>query len=82
MLITLGFDPAKKKYVGSWVGSMMPQLWTYEGALDPTGRILALESQGPSFEDPTKTSLYRDTIERGEALLDQRQSAIGRLHQA
>ncbi len=63
MVITLGYDIAKKTYVGSWVGSMMSRMWTYEGTIDPTGRILTLESEGPVFEDPSKTTLYRDIIE-------------------
>jgi hypothetical protein len=31
-LMTIGYDPAKKHYVGSFVASMMTFLWIYEGA--------------------------------------------------
>lgn len=61
--ITLGYDPNKGRFVGSWVGSMMTHLWIYEGDLDPTGKILTLHSTGPSFHVPNTTSPYRDIIE-------------------
>jgi len=63
MIITVGYDPGKKKFVGSWVGSMMPNMFVYEGVLDPTSTILPLETTGPDFADPTKTAKYRDTVE-------------------
>lgn len=62
-LITLGFDPAKGKVVGSFVGSMMAMQWLYEGELNPAGEILHLTSEGPSFSGDGGTSKYRDTIE-------------------
>ncbi len=41
--------------------TMMTYLWVYDGALDPTGRVLTLEAAGP--RDPTgKTARYRDVI--------------------
>lgn len=63
MMLTLGYDPAKGKYVGSWLGSMMPLMFVYEGQLDDAQRILTLSTRGPSFTDPTKQSDYRDVIE-------------------
>ncbi|RDJ26770.1 DUF1579 domain-containing protein [Bosea caraganae] len=63
MRITLGFDPAKGRFVGSWVGSMMPMLWTYEGLLDADRKVLTLESEGPSFSGDGTLSKYRDIIE-------------------
>jgi hypothetical protein len=68
-MITLGYDPRRKRFVGTWVGSMMANLWVYDGELDPAGRTLSLYSEGPSFDekgnaaDDTKTSRYRDAIE-------------------
>ena len=35
-----GYDPYKKKYVGSWVDSMMPCLSTGEGTVDASGKIM------------------------------------------
>jgi hypothetical protein len=62
-MMTLGFDPAKGRYVGTWVGSPMTYLWVYDGELDAGGTMLTLSSEGPSFTDPTKTGKYRDIIE-------------------
>lgn len=62
MMITLGFDAKAGRYVGSWVGSMMDTLWLYSGWVEPDGNTLILEAEGPSFSDPSKTELYRDTI--------------------
>lgn len=61
-VLTLGYDPAKGRYVGTWVGSMMTYLWVYEGALDASGKVLTLDTVGPSFEDPSKTTRYQDII--------------------
>lgn len=62
MFLTLGFDPAKG-FVGTWIGSMMANLWIYSGELDPGGKKLYLNSEGPDFETPGKTRRYRETIE-------------------
>lgn len=62
-VMTLGYDPAKGKYVGTFIGSMMTHLWVYEGTVDETGNKLVLSADGPSFTDPTRTAKYRDTIE-------------------
>lgn len=62
MLMTLGFDPRRGRFVGTWCGSMMTHMFVYEGSLDATGRILALDTTGPDMADPTRTSRYRDTI--------------------
>ena len=60
-LMTLGYDPVKKRFVGTFIGSMMTNLWIYDGALE--GNVLTLESEGPSFTDPGKMILYQDVIE-------------------
>jgi hypothetical protein len=60
-LITLGYDPQKGSYVGTWIGSMMTLLWVYHGTRE--GERLILASEGPNFTDPTKTALYHDIIE-------------------
>lgn len=62
-VMTLGYDPLKKKFVGTFIGSMMTHLWIYEGELDAAGRVLTLDAEGPSFTDPTKTAKYKDAIE-------------------
>ena len=62
-VMTLGYDPARKKFVGTFIGSMMTNLWVYEGELDAAGKVLTLAADGPSFTDPTKTTKYLDKIE-------------------
>lgn len=60
--ISLGFDPQKGKFVGTFITSMMPMLWLYEGELDAGGTILTLASEGPAFTGEG-TALYHDIIE-------------------
>lgn len=60
---TIGYDPEKEMYVGSWVDSMMNHMWKYEGSVDKTGKILTLEAEGPSMTEPGKTARYRDVYE-------------------
>lgn len=63
MIITLGFDSAANRFVGTWIGSMMTHLWVYDGALDAAGRVLTLSAEGPSFTDSGKTAKYQDVVE-------------------
>lgn len=60
---TIGYDAKTKKYVGTWVDSMMNHMWKYEGSVDPTGKILTLEAEGPDMVHEGKTTLYRDIYE-------------------
>jgi hypothetical protein len=59
--MTLGYDPARGKYVGSFVASCMTHQWVYEGVRE--GDVLTLDTEGPSFTDPTATALYQDIWE-------------------
>jgi hypothetical protein len=63
MLMTLGYDPQKQRYVGTWIGSMMTYLWVYDGELDAGEMVLTLNSNGPSMTDDEKLGKYKDTIE-------------------
>ena len=47
-LLTLGYDPQKQRYVGTWIGSMMTHLWVYNGTLDATGQYLAASPLEPT----------------------------------
>lgn len=62
MLMTLGYDPQKKAFIGSWVGSMMTHMWVYHGALDEAKKVLTLDTEGPSFTGDGKLARYRDTM--------------------
>ncbi|MEX0886850.1 MAG: DUF1579 domain-containing protein [Phycisphaeraceae bacterium] len=61
-LLTLGYDPDKKRYVGTWVCSPMTHLWVYHDAeLDAAGNVLTLSAEGPSMTGEG-TASYRDVI--------------------
>ena len=62
-LITLGFDPAKARFVGTFVSSCMTHLWPYDGSLDASGKVLTLDSEGPSFAGDGGMAKYQDIIE-------------------
>jgi hypothetical protein len=62
-MMTLGYDPQTKRYVGTWIGSMMTHLWVYAGGLDATERVLTLEVEGPDMAGAGKMAKYRDVIE-------------------
>lgn len=59
-VMTLGFDPQKRRFVGTWIGSMMTWLWIYEGQLE--GDTLALQSEGPDMTKQGATARYKDVV--------------------
>jgi hypothetical protein len=61
-IMTLGFDPTRKRFVGSFVGSMMTHLWLYDGSLDASEKILTLDAEGPDMTQ-TRVAKYHDIIE-------------------
>lgn len=61
-LMTLGYNPQTRRFVGTWVGSMMTHMWVYDGELEPDGKSLSLYCDGPDFETPGKVARYRDVI--------------------
>lgn len=62
-IMTLGYNPAQKKFVGTFVASVMTHLWPYVGTLDPAKKVLTLDSEGPSFAGDGTMSKYQDIIE-------------------
>lgn len=58
MRLTLGYDPNTERYIGSWIGSPMAQMFVYSGTRE--GDTLTLDTEGPSFEDPAKIVPYQD----------------------
>lgn len=61
--LTLGYDPQKKKYVGTWVDSNSPNIGSYEGSLDEAGKTLTLEGDMPSPFVPGAIVRMRQVIE-------------------
>jgi hypothetical protein len=61
-VITLGFDPKKGRYVGTFVASVMTTLWLYDGGLDEAGTTLTLDAEGPTMSG-TGTTQYKDIVE-------------------
>jgi hypothetical protein len=61
--LTIGYNLAAKKYVGTYVDSMTDHLWKYSGTVDSTGKTLTLEADGPSLIDPKKTCKFKDAYE-------------------
>ncbi len=59
--MTLGYDPGKGRFTGTFVGSMMTHLWLYDGALDASGDTLVLHADGPDFSGAGMTK-YVDRI--------------------
>lgn len=62
-VLTIGYDPAKQAFLGSFIASCMTHFWIYEnGALDAAGKVLTLNAEGPSFTGEGM-SKYQDMIE-------------------
>ena len=62
-LMTVGYDPVKGRFVGTWTGSMMANMFVYEGQLDPSGKILTLGTKGPDMKGEGSDTRYQDIIE-------------------
>lgn len=62
-LITLGYDPQKTRFVGSFIASCMTHMWIYDGALDASGKVLTLDTEGPSFAGDGSLVPYQDIFE-------------------
>ena len=62
-IMTIGYDPQKQRFTGTWVGSMMTYLWLYEGELDAAENTLILYSDGPAMSGEDKLAKYKDVIE-------------------
>lgn len=62
-IMTLGFDPAKESFVGTFVSGMMTHLWIYERGSMATENRLDLYAEGPGFGPDAGMVSYRDSIE-------------------
>jgi len=62
-IMTLGYDPERKKFQGTFVSSMMAYLWVYDGGtLDAARNVLTLNAEGPNFTQDGMAQ-YHDIIE-------------------
>lgn len=84
-VMTLGYDPQAKRFVGTFIASVMTHLWPYLGSLDASAKILTLDSEGPSFAGDGTMAKYQDIIEfltiDHRTLTSRMQSADGSWHQ-
>ena len=62
-MLTLGYDPEKKKFVGTWVDSTYNHLWKYEGPLDDSGKVLTLMTRGPNMMAPGELTNFKEILE-------------------
>ncbi len=49
-----GYDPIKKKYVGTWIDSMTPSLSVLEGSYDAKTKTMTFEGDGVDAATKTK----------------------------
>ncbi|HYF00834.1 MAG TPA: DUF1579 domain-containing protein [Planctomycetota bacterium] len=59
-VMQLGFDPASKKYIGTWVDSFNAHQWKLEGTV--SGQVLTLDTEGPCCKTG-KIEKFRETFE-------------------
>jgi hypothetical protein len=63
MVMTLGYDPQKKRFVGTFIASMEPHLWLYDGGLDAAEKVLTLNTEGPNMAAEGKMATFKDVME-------------------
>ena len=60
-MMTLGYDPARGRFIGTWIGTPIAHMFVYKGVL--VGDVLTLDCEGPAFDDPSRVAVYQDIIE-------------------
>jgi hypothetical protein len=60
-VMTLGYDSAQGRYVGSFVSEMMSCHWVYDGRYDDAADELVLAARGPAF-DGSGLANYEDIV--------------------
>jgi hypothetical protein len=65
-MMTLGYDPPKRRFVGTFNDSMMTHLWVYDGALDAAGNQYC----GPGLPLLTEASGVAKLTEESSASLN------------
>lgn len=59
----LGFEPEKKRFTGSFVGTMVPMLFVYDGHLSEDKTSLILDTEGPAMNEGRAMDKYRDVMQ-------------------
>jgi hypothetical protein len=62
-ILTLGYDPQKGRFVGTFISTGMALLWVYNGSLDAAKKVLTLDCEGPSMSGDGTTAKYQDIQE-------------------
>ena len=62
-VLTLGFEPQRQIYIGSWIDSMTGYFWQYEGAVNAAGTTLSLDTMGPYPANPDRLTRFREVTE-------------------
>jgi hypothetical protein len=62
-LMTVGYDPKAKQYVGTFICSAGDYQWKYTGKFDETGKKLILSTTGPAMMNPEEMVEYQEVIE-------------------
>ncbi len=62
-VLTLGYDPEEESFVGTWIDSATPYLWTFAGKLDEAKKVLTLETEGPKWGVVGTKAKYREQHE-------------------
>ena len=60
--MTLGYDPAKKQYIGTYADGMGSHLWHYTGSVDESGKALTLDTGGPCPMKGGAMTDFRETL--------------------
>ncbi|MCU0913105.1 MAG: DUF1579 domain-containing protein [Planctomycetes bacterium] len=63
MILTLGYSPQRKRFVGTFTMSIMNHLWVYDGGLDAAEKVLTLNTEGPDMSAEGKIAKFKDVIE-------------------
>ncbi|MEO6596272.1 MAG: DUF1579 domain-containing protein [Planctomycetota bacterium] len=65
---TTGYDPAKGKYVGTWIDSWSTSVMSLEGSYDKDGKVLTMSGMAPGMDG--KPTLHRMTTTHKDANTD------------
>jgi hypothetical protein len=61
-VMTLGYNPESDRYGGTFICSMCPHLWIYNGSLDTAKKMLTLDTEGPDCNQDSLAK-YQDMIQ-------------------